>query len=73
MINGRFTVLGTPSYLKAQYGQGYSVLITQNVLRYRDPNTNIVTLMQNEIPYSELTYSDAQKYEGQNLDMLGLS
>jgi len=27
MINGRFTVLGTPSYLKAQYGLGYSITI----------------------------------------------
>jgi len=27
MINGRFTVLGSPNYLKAHYGNGYSMTI----------------------------------------------
>ena len=29
MINGKFVVYGTPSYLKTRYGQGYSITVCQ--------------------------------------------
>ena len=65
MINGRFTVLGTPSYLKAQYGLGYSITITQSALKYTEPSTNIIGVMRAQIPYAELTYNEARNIQEQ--------
>ena len=45
MINGRFVVYGTPSYLKTNYGQGYSITVSQPRDRFVNANTNIKNLM----------------------------
>ena len=45
MINGRFVVLGSPNYLKTQYGQGYTIEIVQEHAKFQDPQINIKTLI----------------------------
>jgi len=37
MINGKFVVYGTPSYLRTRYGRGYSVVICQTTNKFFDP------------------------------------
>jgi ATP-binding cassette subfamily A (ABC1) protein 3 len=45
MINGRFVVFGSPNYLKTQYGQGYTIALTQDRVKFRNPQTNILNLI----------------------------
>lgn len=59
MINGRFVVFGSPNYLKTQYGQGYSVEITQERSAFNNPSTTITTLIGQRIPAAELVHNSA--------------
>ena len=45
MINGRFVVFGSPNYLKTQYGQGYTIELTQERSAFNNPDTKITTLI----------------------------
>ena len=56
MINGRFVVFGTPSYLKTNYGLGYSITLSQTREKFADPNTNIKHLMKNALPTATIEF-----------------
>jgi len=57
MINGRFVVLGSPNYLKTQYGQGYTIEITQSRSHYDDETTRITNQINQYIPAAELVHN----------------
>ena len=59
MINGGFVVLGSPNYLKTKYGLGYSIELVQDRAKYDDSSTNILTLIQEQIPSAELVFNSA--------------
>lgn len=50
MINGRFVVLGSPNYLKTQYGHGYTIEIQQENSLFKRQDTNIHTIIKQRIP-----------------------
>ena len=57
MINGRFVVFGSPNYLKTQYGHGYTIEIQQPKNLFDRQDSNILTLMAQEIPAAELVHN----------------
>ena len=57
MINGRFVVFGSPNYLKTQYGHGYTIEISQPKNLFDRQDSNILTLMAQEIPAAELVHN----------------
>ena len=52
MVNGRFVCYGSPSYLKTQYGQGYSI-----ILKHITPAAEVESLVKEILPCMTLDSS----------------
>ena len=63
MINGRFVCYGSPSYLKKQYGHGYTLTIRQTKAMMRQ--LFVPEIIRREIPNAVLTMQGVAK---ENLD-----
>lgn len=59
MINGRFVVLGSPNYLKTQYGHGYTIEIQQENSLFKRQDTNIHTIIKQRIPTALLIHDSS--------------
>jgi len=60
MINGRFVVLGSPNYLKTQYGHGYTFEVTQEHRLFHSEDTNVRRLISERIPTAQLVHDSSE-------------
>ena len=69
MINGRFVVYGTPSYLKSTYGSGYQIKMKfhserlMELNQYVVPNMKYLTFRHSTFTDETTTYQDAKIQE----------
>merc|ERR1712157_319617 len=57
MINGRFVVYGSPSFLRNKYGQGYQISVTQKNQLFQAPETSILNRIRQYLPYATVEYN----------------